>query len=96
VGAVIDKIGLSTRHFNQLFRDQVGLTPKLFCRVQRLRQVLYLLAGKERVDWLDIALKCGYFDQAHFIHDFRTFALCTPTVYLEQRGVHSCHILLPN
>jgi hypothetical protein len=34
----------------------VGLTPKLFCRVQRWRQVLYLLAGKEQVDWMDVAL----------------------------------------
>ncbi|NJM72198.1 MAG: AraC family transcriptional regulator [Cyanobacteria bacterium CRU_2_1] len=96
VSAVIDQIGFSTRHFNQLFRDQVGLTPKLFCRVRRLRQVLYLLAGKEQVDWLDIAFTCGYFDQAHFIHDFRAFADCTPTEYLAQRGFHPCHIVLPD
>lgn len=96
VGAVTDQIGLCARHFSQLFRDQVGLTPKLFCRVQRLRQVLYLLAGKEHADWIDIALTCGYFDQAHFIHDFRTFAGCTPTDYLKQRGFHPCHVVLPD
>jgi AraC-like DNA-binding protein len=83
-------------HFGQLFRDEVGLTPKLFCRIQRLRQVLYLLVGKEHVDWMDVALTCGYFDQAHFIHDFRTFAGCTPTAYLEQRGFHPCHVVLPD
>jgi AraC-like DNA-binding protein len=96
VGAVTSQIGLSARHFGQLFRDEVGLTPKLFCRVQRLRQVLYLLAGKEQADWIDIALACGYFDQAHFIHDFRAFAGCTPTTYLEQRGLHPCHVVLPD
>ncbi|MEW6493089.1 MAG: helix-turn-helix transcriptional regulator [Cyanobacteriota bacterium] len=96
VSAVTDKIGLSDRHFGQLFRDAVGLTPKLFCRVQRLRQVLYLLAGKEQVDWIDVALRCGYFDQAHFIHDFRTFADCTPTEYLKKRGFHPCHVVLPD
>lgn len=96
VGAVTEQIGFSARHFNQLFRDHVGLTPKLFCRVRRLRQVLYLLAGKERVDWMDIAFTCGYFDQAHFIHDFRMFADCTPTEYLAQRGFHPCHIVLPD
>jgi AraC-like DNA-binding protein len=37
VTAVTDRIGFSTRHFNQLFRDRVGLTPKLFCRVQRFQ-----------------------------------------------------------
>ncbi|PSB04239.1 AraC family transcriptional regulator [filamentous cyanobacterium CCP2] len=96
VSAVTDQIGCSARHFNQLFRDQVGLTPKLFCRVRRLRQVLYLVAGKEQVDWADLAFTCGYFDQAHFIHDFRSFADCTPTEYLAQRGFHPCHVVLPN
>jgi AraC-like DNA-binding protein len=96
VGAVTDKIGFSARHFNQLFRNVVGLTPKLFCRVQRLRQVLYLLDGKKHADWIDVALTCGYFDQAHFIHDFRSFAGCTPGEYLEQRGLHPCHVVLPD
>lgn len=86
VRAVIDQIGCSNRHFNQLFRDQVGLTPKLFCRVRRLRQVLYQIAGKSQVDWADLAFTCGYFDQAHLIHDFRSLAGCTPTEYLAQRG----------
>jgi AraC-like DNA-binding protein len=94
VSEVTDQIGFSARHFNQIFRNRVGLTPKLFCRVCRLQQVLDLLAGKERVDWADIAIACGYFDQAHFIHDFRMFANCTPTEYLVQRGFHPCHVVL--
>jgi AraC-like DNA-binding protein len=94
VSEVTDKIGFSTRHFNQIFRNRVGLTPKLFCRIRRLQQVLDLLAGKDRVDWADIAITCGYFDQAHFIHDFRMFANCTPTEYLAQRGFHPCHVVL--
>jgi AraC-like DNA-binding protein len=100
IRTVIDRVGFSDRHFNQLFRDQVGLTPKRYCRVQRLQQVLHLLAGKKqvdwKVDWMEIALGCGYFDQAHFIHDFRAFAHCTPTEYLAQRSFHPCHIILPN
>jgi AraC-like DNA-binding protein len=94
IGKVTDRIGFSARHFNQLFRDQVGLTPKLFCRVWRLRQVLYLLDDRNQVDWADIAFTCGYFDQAHFIHDFQAFAHCTPTKYLQRRGFHPCHVVL--
>jgi AraC-like DNA-binding protein len=94
ISEVIDKIGFSTRHFNQLFRDRVGLTPKLFCRVRRLQQVLDFVSGKDRVDWADIALACGYFDQAHFIHDFRMLANCTPAEYLAQRSFHPCHVIL--
>jgi AraC-like DNA-binding protein len=96
VRSVIDRVGFSDRHFTQLFRNQVGLTPKRYCRVQRLQQVLHLLVDKEDVDWMEIALDCGYFDQAHFIHDFQTFAHCTPTEYLAQRSFHPCHIILPN
>ncbi|MCF2969978.1 helix-turn-helix domain-containing protein [Synechococcus sp. Nb3U1] len=94
VSAVTNQIGLSTRHFNQLFRNQVGLTPKLYCRVRRLQRVLRLIEGKKQIDWMDIAFTCGYFDQAHFIHDFRAFANCTPTEYVAKRGVHPCHIEL--
>jgi len=96
IRTVTDKIGFSARHFNQLFRNQVGLTPKLFCRVQRLRQVLYLLNGKKHADWIDVALTCGYFDQAHLIHDFRSFAGCSPGEYLVNRGLHPCHVVLPD
>ncbi|MBF2016648.1 MAG: AraC family transcriptional regulator [Rivularia sp. T60_A2020_040] len=96
VKEVINKIGISNRYFGQLFCDCVGLTPKLFCRIQRLRRILFLSAGKTYVNWNDIALTCGYFDQAHFIHDFRSFAGYTPTDYLKQRGLHPCHILLPD
>ncbi|WP_211178330.1 MULTISPECIES: helix-turn-helix domain-containing protein [Brasilonema] len=96
VRAVTDQIGFSTRHFNQLFRDQVGLTPKLFCRIQRFQQVLNLLALKNQVNWMDIVFTCGYFDQAHLIHEFRAFADCTPTEYLSRRGFHPCHVELPH
>jgi AraC-like DNA-binding protein len=94
VSAIVDQTGFSTRHFNQLFRDQVGLTPKLFCRIQRLQQVLDMLSAKPQVDWMDIVSTCGYFDQAHFIHDFRMFTDCTPTEYLARRGFHPCHVML--
>ncbi|HEY9826728.1 MAG TPA: helix-turn-helix domain-containing protein [Stenomitos sp.] len=96
ISAVVEQTGLSNRYFNQLFCNQVGVTPKLFCRIQRFQNVLEMLSAKAPVDWLEIALTCGYFDQAHFIHDFRAFADCTPTEYLTQRGFHPCHVVLPD
>ncbi|NJL19561.1 MAG: AraC family transcriptional regulator [Leptolyngbyaceae cyanobacterium SM1_3_5] len=96
VSTVIEQTGFSFRHFNQLFRDQVGVTPKLFCRIQRFQKVLEMLSEKPTTAWMDIVFACGYFDQAHLIHDFRAFADCTPTQYLAQRGFHPCHIVLPD
>ena len=71
---VIDAIGISARRFEQLFAEQVGLTPKLFCRIQRFQRVLHLINEQADIDWSDIALSCGYFDQSHFIHDFQSFS----------------------
>lgn len=90
--AVAEKVNLSQRRFIQLFRDEVGLTPKLFCRVQRFREVIKTVKTYCDVDWVDIALSCGYFDQSHFNHDFREFRGISPTEYLELRTEHLSHV----
>ena len=91
---VVEQIGLSRRHFIELFRDEVGLTPKLFCRVQRFQQVLRLIDAGRRIEWANLAQACGYFDQAHFIHDFRAFSGINPTAYAAQRTEHMNHVPL--
>lgn len=92
VAAVTDRTGLSSRRFIQLFSGEVGLTPKLFCRVRRFQQVLRLVHGGGDVDWVDIAANCGYFDQAHFIHDFKGFSGINPTTYLASKTEHLNHV----
>lgn len=90
------RVNLSQRRFIELFREEVGMTPKLFCRVQRFRQVVTTLGSPGAVDWADIALSCGYFDQSHFIHDFQEFSGLTPTRYLRLRKPDSpLHVLVP-
>jgi AraC-like DNA-binding protein len=46
------------------------------------------------VDWTDIAVACGYFDQAHFIHDFRDFSGFTPEEYFALKGSDLNHVPL--
>jgi AraC-like DNA-binding protein len=92
VGAVTDQIGLSSRRFIELFSQEVGLAPKLFCRVRRFQQVLRIVHNGCDADWTDIALSCGYFDQAHFIHDFKEFSGINPTTYLAARTQHLNHV----
>jgi AraC-like DNA-binding protein len=65
----------------QLFREHVGLTPKLFCRVRRFRAALDRIENGIPVRWAELAADCGYFDQAHLIRDFRAFAGITPLKY---------------
>lgn len=95
VADVTDQLGLSQRCFIQVFRAQVGLTPKAFCRVRRFQYVLKTIHGASEVDWARVALDSGYYDQAHFIHDFRAFSGLTPRQYWESRTLHLNHVRIP-
>lgn len=74
---VARRTGLSQRRFIDVFRDAVGLTPKVYCRVLRFQHAR-TLAGR---DWGEVALAARYADQAHLIRDFREFASMTPAEY---------------
>jgi AraC-like DNA-binding protein len=93
--AVAEKVNLSQRRFIDLFRNEVGMTPKLFCRVQRFQDAVQAIHHKDTVDWIDLALSCGYTDQSHFIHDFREFSGLRPTEYLGLRTEHFGHLRVP-
>ena len=87
-GSIADmthRIGLSARRFAEVFRNEVGLTPKLFCRIRRFQGVLDSLERMSEINWTDIAISCGYLDQAHFNHDFRAFSGVNPSTYLKHR-----------
>jgi AraC-like DNA-binding protein len=93
---ITDRIGLSSRRFIELFRDQTGLTPKAFHRVRRFQQVLQALHRRVPADGdlTAVAYHCGYYDQPHFIHDFRLFSGMTPGEYLAVATPHLNHVPL--
>jgi AraC-like DNA-binding protein len=82
IADVAGKSGFSSRRFIELFKQHVGMTPKLFCRVRRFQNVLRRITQGRPLHWSEIALDGGYFDQAHFIHDFRAFSGINPSKYL--------------
>jgi AraC-like DNA-binding protein len=92
IATVVDELGMSQRRFIRLFSDEVGLTPKSFCRIRRFQRTVSLLHGTQDVDWAATALACGYFDQSHMIHDFQDFAGLSPASYLARRTEHMNHV----
>jgi AraC-like DNA-binding protein len=80
VGALAQELGRSRRYLAASFREQVGLPPKALARLLRFERAVERLRGG--ADLGELALDCGYYDQAHFNRDFRQFAGCTPTEYL--------------
>jgi AraC-like DNA-binding protein len=85
IAAVSHHLGVSHKQFIEQFRREVGLTPKLFCRIRRFQEVLRLVHSQKTVNWADVACSCGYFDQAHFVKDFFAFAGLNPSAYLDRR-----------
>jgi AraC-like DNA-binding protein len=66
--------GWSERRFSQLFREHVGLRPKVWCRIQRFQRAVRQLHSGPEIRWDDLALDCGYYDQSHFANEFRAFS----------------------
>jgi AraC-like DNA-binding protein len=95
VREVAERVGLSQRRLIEVFTAQVGMTPKLFTRVQRFQRARALIHHIDEPDWPQLAVDCGYFDQSHLIRDFRAFAGLSPTSYFrQQRSIRVNHIPL--
>jgi len=89
---VTDAIGLSAKRFIERFKAEVGVSPKRYCRIRRFQQAVARAHRGAPVDWAQVALECGYYDQAHFIHEFRSFAGLTPTGYQGARTAFQNHV----
>lgn len=73
-------LNLSTRQFERKFKEFAGLPPKLYSRIARFQAATQHRLNGNR-DLTDIAYACGYYDQSHFINDFREFSGYTPKEY---------------
>lgn len=77
-------LGLSQRRFIQIFSAEVGMTPKLFSRIQRFQQSRNLIQNNPTPNWAALALDLGYFDQSHLIREFLEFSGLSPAEYLNR------------
>lgn len=94
VSEAAELTGLSPKRLIATFRHEIGLTPKAYLRVRRLQSALRLLdAGTG--DGADVAATLGYFDQPHFVREFRGFTSITPTQYASRRSALPSHVGLP-
>jgi AraC-like DNA-binding protein len=72
VARLARELELSTRQLERRFQNAVGLSPKLFGRIQRFHRVFEVVESGQ--DWVTAALECGYYDQSHLVNDFREFS----------------------
>lgn len=72
------KANMSVRNFGRRFVEQVGVSPKFYCRLLRFNNAISTKIQKPSSTWTAIAHECGYFDQMHMIKDFKQFAGVNP------------------
>jgi AraC-like DNA-binding protein len=89
------EIGISPRRLSQLFREQIGVSPKLYCRIQRFQQAVQQMHRGNDIRWSELALTCGYYDQSHFTNDFQAFSGISPTHYSIAQRQWANHIPIP-
>ncbi|MFD0885163.1 helix-turn-helix transcriptional regulator, partial [Streptosporangium algeriense] len=82
--AVARHLAVSERHLRALFADAVGLSPKRFERIERLREAL-TLAHADGPRWAQLAAATGYYDQSHLTAEFRTLMGVTPAAFFKGR-----------
>jgi AraC-like DNA-binding protein len=85
IGDLSVAAGVSSTHLAQRFKEVIGVTPKRLARTYRFAATVLAIDPAGPVDWLELAGRAGYYDQAHFGHDFRTFTGLAPTRYLDVR-----------
>lgn len=74
------RYGISARYLQKLFLEYTGLTPKLYQKITRFQKSLFL-TGTNYESLTSVANSCGYFDQSHFIRDFKFFTDMTPSAF---------------
>lgn len=84
VEALASLTGTGVRQLERHFRDAVGLPPKTFARIVRLQRALGGI--RQGLALSDVAVACGYYDQAHMTRDFRQLAAMSPRVWRHHPG----------
>jgi AraC-like DNA-binding protein len=80
IKTIASRYSMSTRYLQRLFLQYTGVTPKLYHKINRFQLSLKMVTKKD-ASLTSIAYDCGYFDQSHFIREFKSFTGITPSAY---------------
>ncbi|TGK84933.1 AraC family transcriptional regulator [Leptospira bourretii] len=78
IGSILDDEGSSRRQLERKFKKQIGLSPKKLGKIIRMQAALKMLINRRSEKLTDIAYESNYYDQAHFIKDFKEFTGLSP------------------
>lgn len=87
IDGVLAGLDVGARQLEREFHRQVGLTPRRMSQIVRIQHALELARGQSKPSWSRIAFECGFFDQAHFIRQFKSVTGLSPNAYLSEATV---------
>lgn len=87
IDEISSKIFISKRQLEREFKNKIGISPKHYLRITRINEVVRFLNSNQSFDLTSVAYHCGYFDQAHFIHDFKRITGQKPSIFFKERGL---------
>lgn len=94
IGTLAKRERVSVRTLQRKFLEEVGLSPKYYAKIVRFNHVTNIIkSATQAMSWHDVVNLCGYFDQAHFIHDVKSLTGQPPSVfYSNQHLISDFHL----
>lgn len=80
INSIAARYGISSRYLQKIFLRYSGLSPNLSCKIARFQKTLPLVTKKD-LSLTQVAYTCGYYDQSHFIKDFKYFTGSAPSLF---------------
>ena len=84
VESLSESLNINSRQLERKFTSGIGMSPKVFSRIVRFQNIFKLLQTKRINSLTELAFENGYYDQAHFIKDFKLFSGISPSVYFNE------------
>ncbi len=88
VSTVADRLGISHAYLDREFSRITGLSPRRLAAILRVRRLLEEIDVAAEQDWVDLAVRHGWYDQSHMIRDFKRYTGVSPEAYLEAQRAH--------
>jgi AraC-like DNA-binding protein len=82
---------MSVRNFERKCKERLGMSAKMYARIARFHKAYRMLESKPIISWADLTYEVGYYDQTHFIKDFKEFAKLTPTILHKELSEEHIH-----
>jgi AraC-like DNA-binding protein len=75
---------LCRKQFERIFSEHIGISPKQYLKIIRFQFAIFQKQQNANMNLLDVSFKSGYYDQSHFINDFKSLSGLTPKQYFSK------------